>query len=256
MTLRALSKRTVPSLAAFAALSLSPLDVLAQSAAAGPSPRSATVEKARGYGQCEIFLMKKQDGKLEALVYNTTGLNECPPAKFDPINAEKLAQETASDVAWKNPRRFWMMDRLTVALVGEAREFDGLPFNFVAKMEMPPGFTPGKGQAGFAFKPTKIQRVTKYEFTKGNMVFMLRSPDKHTWVMQTYTTHTDPTLTEAALPTLGKRLKLPKGWSFKATKLDKDLVINTNGLANIVPDNLENMYQGCINNVCNFDPWK
>jgi hypothetical protein len=256
MTLRALSKRTVPSLAAFAALSLSPLDVLAQSAAAGPSPRSATVEKARGYGQCEIFLMKKQDGKLEALVYNTTGLNECPPAKFDPINAEKLAQETASDVAWKNPRRFWMMDRLTVALVGEAREFDGLPFNFVAKMEMPPGFTPGKGQAGFAFKPTKIKRVTKYEFTKGNMVFMLRSPDKHTWVMQTYTTHTDPTLTEADLPTLGKRLKLPKGWSFKATKLDKDLVINTNGLANIVPDNLENMYQGCINNVCNFDPWK
>ena len=74
--------------------------------------------------------------------------------------------------------------------------------------------------------------------------------------MQTYTTHTDPTLTEADLPTLGKRLKLPKGWSFKAMKLDKDLVIVTNGLANIVPDNLENMYQGCINNVCNFDPWK
>jgi hypothetical protein len=33
-------------------------------------------------------------------------------------------------------------------------------------------------------------------------------------------------------------------------------LINTNGLANIVPDDLENMYRGCIDEVCNFDPWK
>jgi hypothetical protein len=72
--------------------------------------------------------------------------------------------------------------------------------------------------------------------------------------MQTYTTHTDPTLTEAGLPNLGKRLKLPKGWSFKAKKLDKDLVIDTNGLANVVPDSLENMSQGCIDGVSSFDP--
>ena len=33
------------------------------------------------------------------------------------------------------------------------------------------------------------------------------------------------------------------------------MTITTNGLANIVPDNLSNMYQGCIDGVNNFDPW-
>ena len=33
-----------------------------------------------------------------------------------------------------------MMDHLTFSLAGEPRDFDGLSFNFVAKMQMPPGF--------------------------------------------------------------------------------------------------------------------
>jgi hypothetical protein len=73
--------------------------------------------------------------------------------------------------------------------------------------------------------------------------------------MQTYTNHVDRSLTEAELPDLGKRLKLAAGWQFKAKTLDKNLIINTTGLANIVPDDLANMYQGCIDGVHNFDPW-
>ena len=38
--------------------------------------------------------MKNEAGKLEALVYNTTGLNDCPPAKYDPMDAKELAQKT------------------------------------------------------------------------------------------------------------------------------------------------------------------
>jgi hypothetical protein len=247
---------TIPPLALLSALLCSPGIAVAQASATAPAPRITTLEKARGFGQCEIFLMKKQGDRLEALVFNTTPLNDCPPARFDALDAGKLARDSGSDVAWKNPRRFWMMDRLTISLVGDPREFDGLPFNFVARMQMPAGFQPGKGQAGFAYAPTQIRRVTRYEFAKGKQVYLLRSPDQRTWVMQTYTTHTDPTLTEAGLSTLGTRLQLPKGWRFQARNLDRDLVIDTKGLASIVPDDLENMYQGCIEGVCSFDPWK
>ena len=225
-----------------------------QAGASGGGGKQAHLSKARGFGQCEIFLLKGMAGRYEAQVYNTTQLNDCPPSKFDPINANLLAKKTGADVVWKNPRRFWMMDHLTVALVGEPREFDGLRFNFVANMQMPPNFTPGEGQAGLAFQPTQIRRNSKYEFVKGKPVFLLLSPDGHTWVMQTYTTHTDPTLTEADLPNLGKRLKLPPGWQFKLKTLDRDLTITTTGLAHIVPDNLENMYQGCFDDVCSFVP--
>jgi len=216
---------------------------------------SLYVKKARGLAQCELFLMKSEAGKLEALVYNTTGLNDCPPRKYDPMDAKVLAQKTKSDVVWKNPRRFWMMDHLTISLVGEPRDFDGLPFNFVAKMQMPVGFDPKKDQSSQAYTPMKIHRVSKYEFLKGLPVFLLRSPDGHTWVMQTYTNHIDRSLTEAELPNLAQRLKLADGWQFKMKMLDRNLTITTNGLAHIVPDDLANMYQGCIDNVHNFDPW-
>jgi hypothetical protein len=239
-----------------ATAALSGIVLSAQTGGATPTAKTATLEKARYFGQCEIFLLKGKPGSYEALVYNTTPLNDCPPTKFDPIDAKALAQKTGSDLAWKNPRRFWTMDRLTIALVGEPHEFDGLAFNFVAKMTMPPKFTPGEGQAGFAYQPTQIRRNTKYEYFKGQQVFLLKSPDGKTWVMQTFTTHTDHTLTSADLPTLAKRLKLPAGWEFTAKTLDRDLTVTTTGLANIVPDNLENMYQGCVDGVCNFDPWK
>jgi hypothetical protein len=60
---------------------------------------------------------------------------------------------------------------------------------------------------------------------------------------------------------MGGRLNLPDGWRYKSTMLDCDLVIETKGLANIVPDVLSNMYQGCLDmyqgcldGVNNFDP--
>ena len=217
---------------------------------------SAYVEKARGYAQGEIFLMKGEARHLDASVFNTTGLNQCPSEQFDAIDVDALAKETESDAVWKNPRRFWMMDHLTIALVGEPREFQGLMFNFVAKMEMPANFTPAAGgQAALAYRPSQIHRVSKYEFLAGSPVFLLRSPEGVTWVMQTYTNHKAADLTESDLPRLGERLTLAEGWEFEAKTLERDLVLDTNGLAHIVADDLEDMYQGCTEDVASFDPW-
>jgi hypothetical protein len=172
------------------------------------------------------------------------------------MDAGELATESQVDLVWKNPRRFWVMDHLTLSLAGEDRDFKGLAFHYVAKMQMPPAFSPEGGQKDVAYQPMRIQRVTTYEFLAGKPVFLLRSPDGHTWVMQTYTNFIDRTLTYDDLPNLATRLKLGKGWQFKSKILDRDLVIDTTGLANIVADDLANMYQGCIDNVNNYDPWE
>ncbi|MGP4030815.1 hypothetical protein [Pseudarthrobacter sp. 1C304] len=216
---------------------------------------SLYVDDSRGYAQGEIFLMQGEAESLNALVFNTTGFNQCPPELFDAIDVGALAGETGSDAVWKNPRRFWMMDHLTFALAGEPREFQGLEFNFVAKMQMPANFTPQAGQAALAYRPGQISRVSKYEYLAGRPVFLLRSPEGVTWVMQTYTNHKASDLTEADLPTLGDRLELAGGWHFKAKTLDRNLILDTNGLAHIVADDLDNMYQGCTADVANFDPW-
>ena len=214
------------------------------------------LDEARGYPQGELFFMKGEPGNYEAVVYNTSGLNRCPAEQFEALDVDALREETGYDIVWKNPRRFWMMDHLTLALVGEPAEFQGLWFNCVAHMRMPAQFDLAAGQAGIAYHPTQIKRVSTYEFLPGEQVCLLHSPDGITWVQQTYTTHTDSTLSETNLPQLGERLHLPAGWEFKAKTLDRDLVLDTKGLAHIVPDDLENMYQGCTQDVANFDPWE
>jgi hypothetical protein len=213
------------------------------------------VDDLRGYAQGEIFLLKKADEHLDAEVYNTTGFGPVPASAFDAIDVQQLAADTGSDLAWKNPRRFWMMDAATVNLVGEPRELQGLMFNLMARMQMPVGFDPGQDQSAMAYHPMQIRRVSKYEFRSGRPVFLLRSPQGTTWVMQTFTDHIDHDLREADLPGLAARLALPEGWQYKAATLNRALTITTAGVANIVPDNLANMYQGCVDGVHNFDPW-
>lgn len=213
------------------------------------------VENARGYGQCEILVINKDSGNLYAQVYNTTGLNDCPAGQFDQIGLKQLAIETGAYMVWKNPRRVWVADNLTISSIGEPRDFAGLHFNYIANMQMPPGFVPSTGQSGYAYQPLKIPRVCRLEYLKGSQVYLLRSPDGHTWVMQSYTNHTDLNLSMADLPVLAGKLTLPAGWQFKAKTLDRNLIIDAKGIVNIVPDDLENMYQGCIDNACNYDPW-
>jgi hypothetical protein len=220
------------------------------------TPTPIRVADTRGYAQGEIFLLSSAGDHLDAMVYNSTGFGPVPADAFEAIDVERLAEETGSDRVWKNPRRFWMMDALTVNLVGEPRELQGVMFNLMARMQMPATFDPGMDQSALAYHPMQIRRVSKYEFLGGRPVFLLRSPEGVTWVMQTYTNHVDHDLTEADLPDLASRLALPTGWEYKAKTLDRDLTITTDGLANIVPDHLANMYQGCIDDVNNYDPWE
>jgi hypothetical protein len=74
--------------------------------------------------------------------------------------------------------------------------------------------------------------------------------------MQTYTNLVDAGLSQATLPGLGQRLKLPAGWDFKVKTLERNLILHARGVAHIVSDDLENIYQGCTEDVSNFDPWE
>ena len=62
-----------------------------------------------------------------------------------------------------------------------------------------------------AYHPMQIHRVSTYGFLAGRPVFLLRSPEGVTWVMQTYTNHKATDLTEADLPGLGARLDPARG---------------------------------------------
>ena len=131
------------------------------------------VDGVRDCAQGEIFLLTRSGDALDALVYNTTGFGPCPAEEFAAIDVDVLAEETGSDLVWKNPRRFWMMDAVTIELVGEPRAFGGVQFNFVAHMTMPAGFDVAKDQSSQGYHPMQIRRVTTYWFTSGRLVQLL-----------------------------------------------------------------------------------
>ena len=91
------------------------------------------------------------------------------------------------------------------------------------------------------------------------MIFVMRPPGgKVAYVMQSYATEVDPSLSFDRLAQLGTALKLPEGWSFEAKPLGQDLTIdprNAGGVAHIVRDELHNVYEGCgFDTDCNFVP--
>lgn len=140
--------------------------------------------------------------------------------------------------------------------VGEPDDLGGVKFNYLANMKMPATFDPRRDQSATAYHPMQIHRHSRYEFQAGRPVFLLRSPDEITWVMQTFTDHIDRGLTESALPGLAVRLTLPDGWALPSYSCGPRSHHRHQRLAHIVSDDLANMYQGCMDGVANFDPWQ
>ena len=115
-----------------------------------------------------------------------------------------------------------------------------------------------KGMLKDDFVPGEIHRDSKYLYAKGSRVFLLRSPDGKTWVMQSYATEVDTDLSFDQLSTLAGKLKLPDGFKFEIKRLTKDLTIDprkANDVAHIVRDNLHDIYAGCgFDAACSYIP--
>lgn len=94
------------------------------------------------------------------------------------------------------------------------------------------------------YEASEIHRESQYLYKKGSEAYLLRDPQGHVWVMQSYATEVDPALSIGQLPHLGGRLTLPKGRTFETKVLDRDLTIDprrSGGVAHIVRDALHNV---------------
>jgi hypothetical protein len=168
------------------------------------------VDGTRGYAQGEIFLLGHVGDHLQARVYNTTGFPPCPAEEFDAIDVQELAKETGSELAWKNPRRFWMMDALTVDRGRGARRPGRREIQLPRQHEDARNVRPAAGSIGDGLSPDADPPAQPIR-VPGRPVFLLRSPDEITWVMQTFTDHVDHGLTRALLPGWPGQARCPAG---------------------------------------------
>jgi hypothetical protein len=195
----------------------------------------------------EVFLIRSEGNQLAAAVYNTTGLNDCPPVTWRSLNPQELASQFGVAAVLLNGPRFWTMDRITAHAVGEILSFGGLEARWVAELPIPPELDAPDRPAARSYRDLAIKRETEWHFAAGRPVYELLTPDGKTYVMQAYSHIVDDSLTMQSLPALGDRLQIPAGWQYRARTPDRELTLaTTGGQAHILQDELQNTYMQLV----------
>lgn len=214
---------------------------------ASPAPAAAThPQELRDVRYCEVIPSVQDGSTVTTYVYNTLGYNNCPRSKWNALTEEEVNQEFGSQQAVLNGPRHFVIDYAQATSSASSSSssktftFGGIQTGLRATLTTQAG-QPTVGQQ--AYVPNQVARDTIFTFLAGKPVFELTAPDGHVYVMQSYSQIVDPRLTYRDLPRLGCVLKLPAGWSYSTKKLTHTLMLNSNGLAYVVNDNLGDSYQ-------------
>ena len=80
------------------------------------------VEGMRGDRYCEVLLASIVEGHLNAKVWNTYTLNECPDAQWKALDAAAIKTERGVLAALLNGPRYWLMDAIEKKPTGPREE--------------------------------------------------------------------------------------------------------------------------------------
>ena len=192
---------------------------------------------------CEVLAVHGTFPNLLADVWNTYGLNNCPPSLWEAQDEKTLATELGALAVRLNGPRHWLVERASIRLapgMGQVRTLGSLSMREIAQVQVPitngvPGLAP--------YTEVTVLRKNTFSWSKRHRIYELVGPDGSVYVMQAYSQIVDSALTLGALRSLGSRLQLPAGWTYTARKLRHDLPLRTRGEAIVLQDELMNTYQ-------------
>ena len=198
------------------------------------------VEGLRGERYCEVLLARVIDGRLNAEVWNTYGLNDCPEEEWAKLDAGEIKEEREVIFALLNGPRYWLMDAIEKKPMDERVEttFGTLDMFLAATVDVGP-IPPDLGP----YIERKVARGAVFEFMEGAEVYELVDPAGRVFVMQSYSRQNDASLTEDDLPGLASRITPPKGWTYRSRTLDGELRVEGESIeATVIQDDLGNSY--------------
>jgi len=194
----------------------------------------------RGVRYGEVLAAYLRDDGLQAEVYGTQMLNDCPQELWETLDATAIAEEMGAVMVKLNGPRYWVLDGLgqKVAVVDPVfRDFNGITMRRIATVDL------GDNPSTQPYVERHVNRGAVFFFDAGAPVYELVNTDGLAYVMQAYCVGVDPSLDEESLSGLGERLALPEGWSFRTRILDEELVVDTSAtIATVLQDELENTY--------------
>ena len=194
----------------------------------------------RGVRYGEVLAVYLRDHGLEAEVFGTQLLNDCPQELWETLDAETIAAEMGAIMVKLNGPRHWTLDGFGTKLQPMEpimREFNGIMMRRIAVVELGP--EPKLGP----YNPMKVNRQAVFFFDAGQTVHELVDPDGLAYVMQALCIGVDPTMSVESLDTLGERLAMPEGCTYRSRVLTEDLIVDTTAtIATVLQDEFENSY--------------
>jgi haloalkane dehalogenase len=192
----------------------------------------------------EVFLVHLRWLRVEASIYNTLGLNDCPDDLWKELDPRQIKQQHHARAVILNGPRYFLMDSVDVqsTVEHEPVTFGRLAMRKLATLRLSL-FDLLPGMRRKPYTERAVVRTTVYTYRAGQEVHELLSPQGVTYVMQSYSLEVDPLLNVATLKTLGDRLRMPNGWRYRIRQLDQDWVLRVEGQARVLQDELQNTYQ-------------
>jgi hypothetical protein len=254
MSMKTMTIMTVKATALVLALLGGMTPALAQQKAALNDPCPVTIDNWRGKAFYEILFMNRQaNGGGVGFYYNSLGNdldapNDVVDGRFRALSADALKKQYGSDgILFNGPRRLVANGIIGTAWDGcKVRVIDSVRYRVFGIFETPDLSKAVSGSLP-SYQVLVSRRSNSFRFNAGETVYELITPEGAVYTMFSLSLKVDPKNTIENLPTLGKRLTLPKGWNFRARKLDKDMTLTSTADSNppnsIVLDQFEGNYQ-------------
>src|SRR3954471_11168094 len=118
------------------------MSVEANATGGDPAPTTSRFtlrEQMHGARYGEVLLVTGRLNRIEATVYNTLGLNECPDDLWHALDPEAIKKDYRARAFILNGPRYFLMDRVSIADPGEeVFDFGGLQMRRPAAAALSP----------------------------------------------------------------------------------------------------------------------
>jgi hypothetical protein len=199
---------------------------------------------------CEVLIGRPSGGAVEAEVWGTQSLNDCPESNVRALDVAAIAADNEALWARINGPRYWVLDELQVvslppgfrALEDIRQDFGGIEMRLITSVRIPQ--SEADSANGEGYQVAEVARDTVFTFVAGRRVYELQDPSDRRYLMQSFSQAVDEDLHITELADLGGRLQLPEGWRFRSYILAEEFRLpSVDGVAKVVTDNLANTYQ-------------
>jgi hypothetical protein len=231
----------------------------------GADPKPAHYENLNRVRFIEIFVVGGNGitGNMLINVYNTIGApgfdpktnkDSSPQAWVEGVKTDEIKKQFDSLGAAINGPKLLMLDWMDLPN-GVKQDFNGKKVPWVGLLHLTKDEVKELGK--FHYKPTTIERKSKFGINKGTLAFLIDDANGNTWVMKGFQQGMKPAYTfeEFAADASSRFKMLPPGWKVRTKVLDQDLVlVPETGIAAIMPDEFFNVYDRTGPGYSNYKP--